>query len=191
MRVKYVSKELMFSKGKISQNFWNQKINRNNFFCSYFKDPDRTQETIDEDGWHHTGDIGMWLDNGTLKIIDRRKHIFKLSQGEYIVPEKIENIYIRSQYIEQVYVYGESLKSCIVAVVVPDVDVIKCWAQENHIAGTLSVLCNNQAIKDLIMSDMLSWGKEGGLRSFEQVIFLNLFFFVSFGIIYVFFVVYR
>lgn len=130
---------------------------------------------MDAEGWHHTGDIGMWLDNGTLKIIDRRKHIFKLSQGEYIVPEKIENIYIRSQYIEQVYVYGESLKSCIVAVVVPDVDVIKCWAHENHISGTLSVLCNNQAIKDLIMSDMVSWGKEGGLRSFEQVI-LNLYF---------------
>lgn len=52
----------------------------------------------------------MWQPNGTLKIIDRRKHIFKLSQGEYIVPEKIENIYIRSQYVEQVFVYGESLK---------------------------------------------------------------------------------
>lgn len=51
--------------------------------------------------------------NGTLKIIDRRKHIFKLSQGEYIVPEKIENIYIRSQYVEQVFVHGESLKVII------------------------------------------------------------------------------
>lgn len=61
------------------------------------------------------------------------------------------------------------------AVVVPDVDVVKCWAQENHIPGTLSVLCNNQAIKDLIMSDMLSWGKEGGLRSFEQVMFFKYF----------------
>lgn len=50
------------------------------------------------------------MQNGTLKIIDRRKHIFKLSQGEYIVPEKIENIYIRSQYVEQVFVHGESLK---------------------------------------------------------------------------------
>lgn len=45
-----------------------------------------------------------------MKIIDRKKHIFKLSQGEYIVPEKIENIYIKSQYIEQVFVHGESLK---------------------------------------------------------------------------------
>lgn len=52
--------------------------------------------------------------NGTLKIIDRKKHIFKLSLGEYIAPEKIENIYVRSQYVAQVFVHGESLKvGCI------------------------------------------------------------------------------
>lgn len=85
-----------------------------NLFCIYFnryyKDPERTAEAIDSEGWHHTGDVGMWLPNGTLRIIDRRKHIFKLSQGEYIVPEKIENIYTLSQYVNQVFVYGESLK---------------------------------------------------------------------------------
>lgn len=68
-------------------------------------------------------------------------------------------------------------KSCIVAVVVPDVDVIKCWAQENGIPGTFSVLCNNPEVKQLIMDDMLAWGKEMGLKSFEQV--LLLFFFVA------------
>lgn len=56
------------------------------------------------------GDVGQWNPNGTLKIIDRKKHIFKLSQGEYIVPEKIENAYIKSPYVEQVFVHGESLK---------------------------------------------------------------------------------
>lgn len=71
------------------------------FLFSYFKEPERTAATVDANGWHHTGDIGEWLPNGTLKIIDRKKHIFKLSQGEYIVPEKIENIYIKSQYVEQ------------------------------------------------------------------------------------------
>lgn len=109
------------------------------------------------------------MQNGTLKIIDRKKHIFKLSQGEYIVPEKIENIYIRSQYVEQVFVYGESLKSSIVAIVVPDVDVIKSWALEYNIPGTLSVLCNNKDVKALILNDMIAKGKEGGLKSFEQV----------------------
>lgn len=81
-----------------------------NVFRGYYKDPERTAEAIDEQGWHHTGDVGMWLPNGTLKIIDRRKHIFKLSQGEYIVPEKIEAIYNKSQYVLQNFVYGESLK---------------------------------------------------------------------------------
>lgn len=81
-----------------------------NVFIGYYKDPEKTKEVIDDQGWHHTGDIGMWLPNGTLKIIDRKKHIFKLSQGEYIVPEKIENAYIRSQYVQQVFVIGESLK---------------------------------------------------------------------------------
>ncbi|XP_063244280.1 long-chain-fatty-acid--CoA ligase 6 isoform X2 [Bacillus rossius redtenbacheri] len=140
-----------------------------NVFLGYFKDEEKTKETVDSDGWLHTGDIGMWTPNGTLKIIDRKKHIFKLSQGEYIVPEKIENVYIRSQYVQQVFVCGESLKSCIVAIVVPDVDVIKCWATENKIPGTLSVLCAHPEVKQLIMDDMVSWGKECGLRSFEQV----------------------
>lgn len=48
--------------------------------------------------------------NGTLKIIDRKKHIFKLAQGEYIAPEKIENIYQRSEPVAQVFVHGESLQ---------------------------------------------------------------------------------
>jgi len=61
------------------------------------------------------------------------------------------------------------LQSCIVAVVVPDVDVIKSWACENRIPGTLSVLCAHPEVKQLIIDDMISWGKEAGLKSFEQV----------------------
>lgn len=61
-------------------------------------------------------------------------------------------------------------QSCIVGIVIPDVDVIKCWASENQIQGTLSVLCNHPEVKQLIFDDMISWGKEAGLRSFEQVI---------------------
>lgn len=98
--------------GKVLSDFslWINPLFRVSFILSYYKDPEKTAEAIDSEGWHHTGDVGMWLPNGTLRIIDRRKHIFKLSQGEYIVPEKIENIYTLSQYVNQVYVYGESLK---------------------------------------------------------------------------------
>lgn len=55
----------------------------------------------------------------------------------------------------------------------PDVDVIKSWASENKIPGTFSVLCNHPEVKQLIFDDMLAWGKEGGLKSFEQVSISN------------------
>ena len=76
----------------------------------YLKNPGKTKETIDEDGWVHTGDIGSWTKFGQLRIVDRKKHIFKLAQGEYIAPEKIENVYARVRVIAQVFVYGDGLE---------------------------------------------------------------------------------
>merc|ERR1719402_1046492 len=102
-------------------------------FQGYHKDPDRTAETLDSDGWLHTGDIGQWLPNGTLKIIDRKKQIFKLSNGEYVAPEHVEKIYTASYYISQVFVHGNSLKTHVIAVVVPRQAAIQEWAERRHI----------------------------------------------------------
>lgn len=140
-----------------------------NVFKGYLKDPAKTEEALDKDGWLHTGDIGRWLPNGTLKIIDRKKNIFKLAQGEYIAPEKIENIYIRSRPVLQVFVHGESLRSSLVAVVVPDADVLPSFAAKLGVKGSFEELCQNQAIKEAILQDMQKLGKESGLKSFEQV----------------------
>uniref|UniRef100_A0A3B3V4S8 Arachidonate--CoA ligase n=1 Tax=Poecilia latipinna TaxID=48699 RepID=A0A3B3V4S8_9TELE len=140
-----------------------------NVFKGYLKDPERTAETLDADSWLHTGDIGKWLPNGTLKIIDRKKHIFKLAQGEYISPEKIENIYIRSEPVAQLYVHGDSLQSCLVGIVVPDPEVMPEWAKKKGIQGTYKDLCKNTELKKAILEDLVRLGKANGLLSFEQV----------------------
>ena len=75
-----------------------------NSFIGYFKDLDKTKEVIDDNGWVHTGDIGTILPNGALKVIDRKKNIFKLSQGEYIAPEKLENNFVTIDLIKQMFI---------------------------------------------------------------------------------------
>lgn len=88
-------------------------------FIGYYKDPVRTAETIDPEGWVHTGDVGTFDSFGRLTIIDRKKNMFKLAQGEYIAPERVENILLKSALISQVFVYGHSLETCTLAIIVP------------------------------------------------------------------------
>ncbi|XP_014727985.1 PREDICTED: long-chain-fatty-acid--CoA ligase 5 [Sturnus vulgaris] len=140
-----------------------------NVFKGYLKDPEKTAEAIDKDGWLHTGDIGKWLPNGTLKIIDRKKNIFKLAQGEYIAPEKIENVYVGSAPVAQVFVHGESLRSFLIGIVVPDAEILPEFAAKLGVKGSFEELCKNPAVKKAILDDMIRLGREAGLKSFEQV----------------------
>ncbi|XP_077999340.1 long-chain-fatty-acid--CoA ligase 1-like [Glandiceps talaboti] len=140
-----------------------------NIFQGYLNDPEKTKEALDEDGWLHSGDVGEWLPNGTLRLIDRKKHIFKLAQGEYLAPEKIEAIYVRSPCILQVFVYGDSFKNFAVGIIVPDAEELKKLAKKIGVSGTLEELCKNKEIKKAVLEEMQQTGKDAGLKSFEQV----------------------
>ena len=79
-------------------------------FKGYYKDEANTRESLKDGGWLATGDVGRWNENGSLSIIDRRKNIFKLSQGEYVAAESIEGVYSKSPAISGCFVYGNSFK---------------------------------------------------------------------------------
>ncbi|OWZ24430.1 Long-chain-fatty-acid-CoA ligase [Phytophthora megakarya] len=141
-------------------------------FAGYYKEPDKTREAIDERGWFHTGDIGCWNADGTLSIIDRKKNIFKLAQGEYVAVEKIENIYSKSKYVAQLFAYGDSLQSCLVGVVVPDPEMAEAWAQERGLTGAdafSAKVVNNPEFQRAVMKDMGRVAKGAQLRGFELV----------------------
>ncbi|XP_060179278.1 long chain acyl-CoA synthetase 6, peroxisomal-like isoform X3 [Lycium barbarum] len=137
-------------------------------FQGYYKDEAQTQEVIDKDGWLHTGDIGLWLPGGRLKIIDRKKNIFKLAQGEYVAPEKIENVYAKSKYVTQCFIHGDSLNASLVGIVCVDPDMLKAWAMNEGIKNKdMKQLCTDPRAKAAVLKDMDTVGKEAQLRGFE------------------------
>jgi long-chain acyl-CoA synthetase len=103
-----------------------------NVMTGYYKEPGLTQEVIDNEGWFHTGDVGMLIDNKYLKITDRKKEIFKLSSGKYIAPQVIENKLKESFFIEQVMVIGENEKFAS-AIVAPNFPFLHEWASRHNI----------------------------------------------------------
>ena len=99
-----------------------------NVMMGYYKRPDLTAEAIDQDGWFHTGDIGVMIDNRYLKITDRKKEIFKTSGGKFIAPQALENKFKESPFIEQLMVVGEN-KNFAAALVVPSFAHLRSWCE--------------------------------------------------------------
>ena len=101
----------------------------------YYKNPEETAEKF-VDGYFRTGDIGTVDSVGHVVIIDRKKNIFKLAQGEFVAPERLEVLYVnKSSLIEQMYVYGNSLQSNVVAVVVPVREWLEQLWKREHLSG--------------------------------------------------------
>ena len=134
-----------------------------NVMMGYYKRPDLTAEVI-KDGWFHTGDIGVIVDNKFLKITDRKKEIFKTSGGKYVAPQPIENKMKESKWIEQMMVIGAGEKFTS-ALIVPAFAPLKEWCSEKGI----SYNGNESIIRDEKVIELIKDTVERYNKNFNQV----------------------
>lgn len=138
-------------------------------FEGYHQNAEKTEESMTLDRWFKTGDIGTWLSNGNLKIIDRKKNIFKLAQGEYIRPEFIENVFKQNKYIANLFVYGSSFQNFLVAIVVPEAEYIVPWAQSRNLPTGLEKLIQTKECQDFLLLQLQRTGTQEQLKGFEMI----------------------
>ncbi|HCX56905.1 MULTISPECIES: AMP-dependent synthetase/ligase [Sphingobacterium] len=139
-----------------------------NNMIGYYKNPEATAEAI-KDGWLYTGDIGQWVDGKFLKIIDRKKEMFKTSGGKYIVPQQIESKLVESSFIEQAMVLGEGRKFPA-ALIVPNYNNLLEWSRSAFPAlANLSRLdfLNSPELKQKMRSELNRINQNFG--SWEQI----------------------
>jgi fatty acid CoA ligase FadD9 len=121
----------------------------------YYKRPEVTAELFDADGWYHTGDVMAELGPDQLEYVDRRNNVLKLSQGEFVTVSKLEAAYGGHPSIRQIFVYGNSARSYVLAVIVPTDDALAA------VGGDVA------AVKPLLGNALQSIAREAGLQSFE------------------------
>lgn len=114
-----------------------------------------------------SGDVGVINPNGSIRIIDRAKNIFKLSQGEYIAPEKLENVYVQSSWIMQPWIHGDSAKDFILLIAVVDPVKIEKFAKDNKKENNEALL-NDQQLKETVFADLKKLADENKFNALER-----------------------
>ncbi|GMF77839.1 unnamed protein product [Aspergillus oryzae] len=148
--------EIFIRGGSVSKGYWDNE--------------EETKAAYTEDGWFMTGDIGEFDKNGHLKIIDRKKNLVKTQNGEYIALEKLESVYRSSPLVGNICVYAAQDQDKPIAIIVPVEAALKKLAHENGIEGdTLETLVHNEKLKGIVLKQLQTAGRAGGLKGIEII----------------------
>ncbi len=134
----------------------------------YYKDPEATAAVLDKDGWLNTGDIVVHDSDGAIKIVGRATETLVLKTGENVSPTRVENILKESEHIDNAIVFGQD-KKYIVALIVPDFEMLKEYAQSNEIAyDSNKQISSSNAVRTL-MSEVVATCNTH-LNAYERVV---------------------
>lgn len=154
----------------------------NSLFNGYYRSEDETKKALLSDGWFRTGDICTIDSRGRFQIIDRVKNVLKLAQGEYISPERIENVYLSHlNFLSQAYVHGDSLQTFLVAIfgIMPELfapfasKVLGKTIQANDLQA-LEMACRNDKVRQSVLVELEKVGKKNSFAGYERVKNCNL-----------------
>ncbi|MEW6055407.1 MAG: long-chain fatty acid--CoA ligase [Bdellovibrionota bacterium] len=136
-------------------------------FVEYYKNPEATAEVKDQEGWFHTGDIGVIDGEGYVRITDRKKDLIVTSGGKNVAPQKIENLAKTHKYISQFMVHGDRRNFLTALVVLEKEEVIKYAKENNILFSEYSELVKNPKIQALVQSILDEVNSH--LASFESI----------------------
>jgi long-chain acyl-CoA synthetase len=138
-----------------------------NVMRGYYNHPEAT-EAVMNDGWFHTGDVGRMDDGGHLYITDRKKDLFKLSNGKYVAPQLVESLIMQSEFVNQVVVIGAGRKQPA-ALVVPDWEALTSAVLETDASAPKShrELSTHPLAVKLVQRDVAQLTRE--LHDYERV----------------------
>jgi long-chain acyl-CoA synthetase len=129
-------------------------IKGDHVFMGYLNQPQRTAETVDPDGWLHTGDVGTIDNEGYIRITDRMKDIIITAGGKNITPSEIENQLKFSPYISDAVVIGDK-RAYLTCLVMIDQETVEKYAQDRDVPFTsYASLCRSREVQDLIWSEI-------------------------------------
>jgi len=146
-------------------------------FREYYKNPEETKKAITEDGWFRTGDIAEVDSLGRFKIIDRVKNVLKLAQGEYISPERIENVYLaNSNLLTQAYVHGDSTQAFLVSIFGVDPatfapfcsHILKKTIDPTDLTA-VKAAAKDKRVRKGVLKELENIGKKSKFNSYEKV----------------------
>jgi fatty acid CoA ligase FadD9 len=130
-------------------------VKTKDLFPGYYKRPEVTSEVFDADGYYRTGDVVAEVGPDQLVYLDRRNNVLKLSQGEFVTVSKLEAVFGDSPLVRQIYVYGNSARSYVLAVLVPTEEAL------NRSGGDV------ESLKPAISESLQDIAKDVGLQSYE------------------------
>ena len=138
----------------------------------YWRKPEATTETIDSEGWLHSGDVGHVDDEGFVHVTDRIKELIVTAGGKNVAPQPLENAFKADRFIAQAMVIGDRRRFCS-ALIVPDKEVLEPWAASAGIEGDLRALCGDPRVlahfETIVAAIMEGFSRYEQVRRFELV----------------------